>query len=406
MLKIAWLCSYPLNKLSEDSYVLPVAYRKTLHHPSTWIITLSDELAKRNDVELHIVSEYANISRSCYIHKKGIHFHLMRSGSAIPFTLRGYPSFFPLDVVCSFSKNLRLLKKKLHEISPHLVHAHGTEGPYARAAVTSGYPNLTSIQGIMSELAQFNRSYRYRKLGIMERHVVGCGKNFIAKTRFAAEFVKEINPNARIYLIDNIIHPAFFSLHREPNLLRNYIVYVGAIIPEKGITELIEAFANFTRLHNGYNLILIGDGPAAYLRYLKQLSNEYQILDKIKWCGVKTHEEIASILNIARFLVLPSRMETSPNVVAESMVSGLPVIASRVGGIPDMIQHLHTGYLMDHISAKHICEAMQYLLIHPDLYDSISDNAFLVGRERFSAANANKIFELYCRIAIQPRASE
>ena len=194
-MKVAWLCPYPLNRIEN----IPVKYREKQDHPGTWIVTLSKDLAKRGDVELHIISEYTNIASSFHTVQDNIHFHMLRSGSAVPFLLKGYPSFVPLDVTSSFSKNRRLLREKLNEIKPDLVHAHGTEGPYGVTSVESGYPHLISIQGVMSKLKAINPNYRYRKNALLEEKVVKRGINFVAKTRFAAEFIKSVNPKANIY---------------------------------------------------------------------------------------------------------------------------------------------------------------------------------------------------------------
>ncbi len=400
-MKIVWLCPYPLSFIKK----IPIHYSKRQYHPSTWIVTLSNALSKKGDVELHIVTEYTNISKSFYIYKDKIYFHLLRSGSAVPFTYKGYPSYFPLDVIFSFKKNRKSLLNELRIIKPDIVHAHGTEQAYAIAAVESKLPHIISIQGIISKLSKVNPNYRYRKIASIEKFVIKNGKNFIAKTNFANRFIHSLNPESNIYLIENIVHPAFFKIIRN-DYLNNYIVYVGNINANKGVDELIKAFSKFVALQNDYKLLIIGNGDREYIHQCRKIANKFKISSKVEWFGHQTHEQIASVFESAKVLVHPSKMDTSPNTVSEAMVAGLPCIATKVGGIPDMISHKKNGYLIDNVNGDDIYNALKDLIFNQRLYNSISNNSRIIGRRRFSEEkNVDKVINVYKKV-IQTRFRE
>ena len=105
------------------------------------------------------------------------------------------------------------------------------------------------------------------------------------------------------------------------------ILFVGHLIPLKGLPDLVPAFAQVRREFANAELMCIGEGPlAGFLR-----SNGVRVL------GARASHEIAKWLGACDLLCLPSRSEGCPNVVVEALNSGRPVIATNVGGIPELV---------------------------------------------------------------------
>ena len=166
-------------------------------HPCSWIVNCSNQLAKCHNVELHIIIESRYIAEDQEINFNNIHFHVLRN--AIPFTFRGLPEYFPLDAASGFLRRKLKLIKEVKNINPDIVHAHGTEGPNALAAIGSGYKNIISIQGIIAEYQNFCPSLYFALTRFYEKSAIKKGSNFICKTDFDRRFVSVINPKARIY---------------------------------------------------------------------------------------------------------------------------------------------------------------------------------------------------------------
>ncbi|MCK6622843.1 MAG: glycosyltransferase family 4 protein [Calditrichaceae bacterium] len=393
-MKALWLAPYPLNRIRN----IPVKYRQRGEHPCTWIVTLSDALSRLPEVELHIITQRSNIAAPFHCFQDNIHFHFLKTGSTLPFLPIGYSWILPYDVFTGFKKDRKMLLKKIREINPDIIHVHGTETPYAISAVESGYPHLISLQGIISRLVELNPSYRNKKLAMLEKEVIRRGENFVAKTDFIQRLVQEMNPTAIIYPIDNIVNPAFFRVSRN-GIAQKRIVFAGSISPAKGAKETLLAFAEFSNEFPDYQLDLIGGGSPQYISELKAVASTYNISDKIHWHGFITHQQMAEVFSKAKILVFPSQMDTSPNIVAEAMVSGLPVIATRVGGIPDMISHNQTGYLIEKPDHRLIYAALKTVLENDDLYRQISEKARSTARLRFSEAyNVEKVLTAYQEI--------
>ncbi len=123
------------------------------------------------------------------------------------------------------------------------------------------------------------------------------------------------------------------------------IVYAGVLIPRKGVHHLLNAFARLrqpqARLH-----LIGGAENADYSAALRRQAAELGIEARVHFAGAVSQAELARRLAAARVMVLPSRSEGLGRVVVEAMLTGMPVIGSRVGGIPDLIRHGENGYLV------------------------------------------------------------
>ena len=116
----------------------------------------------------------------------------------------------------------------------------------------------------------------------------------------------------------------------------NSVLYVGRLVKGKGVEYLISAMKSCP----DEKLVIVGDG--AERRNLELLAKN---MTNVNFVGEVPPERVSDYLQRARMFVLPSVSEGSPNVILEAMALGVPVIATAVGGIPDLIKHGDTGFL-------------------------------------------------------------
>lgn len=122
---------------------------------------------------------------------------------------------------------------------------------------------------------------------------------------------------------------------------RRLLVFVGRLEKRKGVFELLEAFARLAPRHADVDLVLVGDGDdTARCRELAA-----PLGARVRLTGNLGMLEVADWLAASTLLTLPSYAEGTPNVVIEALASGRPVVASRVGGIPDMVHDPRMGEL-------------------------------------------------------------
>ncbi len=375
-MKVAWLCPYPLARLAS----LEGRLRPGPEHASTWIVTLANELIRSQpDLDLHIVTESTRVWCDVETEQDGIHFHVLRSPSCIPCTRRGWPEFLPLDAWTSLTSNVRKLQAAVTRIRPDLVHGHGTERAYGLAAVRSGFPAIVSIQGIVNEIYKDKPGRMWAVLRDLERQCVREGRHFVAKTPFARDFVKALNAGAVVYDIPNPVHPAFLRVEWKGGGGQRAI-FVGSLVPEKGLDELIDAAAQVP----GLELCIIGTGPSSYVASLCQGSRNLNVT----WLGGVSVERVAEEMARSDVLVLPSHMETSPNVVAEAMCVGLPVIATNVGGLSTMVESGRTGILVDAGNAAGLRHALVNFIEQPIEARTMADRGRKLARRQFDPEDA------------------
>jgi len=157
------------------------------------------------------------------------------------------------------------------------------------------------------------------------------------------ELALKFAPNARISVIpDGIDLTKFRPVQREvePEVVR--ILTIGRLIPRKGIQFLIRALPDIIRnTKRDFEVEIVGDGP--YREELVKLATELKVTHKLNFVGTIPYEHLAKRYQEADIFVLCSLAEGMPLVVLEAMASGLPIVASRVQGIEDLVAE--NGYL-------------------------------------------------------------
>lgn len=121
-------------------------------------------------------------------------------------------------------------------------------------------------------------------------------------------------------------------------------LYVGNLKPEKGVEELVEALSADQLERLDLKLVIAGAGASR--QRLEQLITARNLQARIELIGIVDHEDVAKWMNAADFLCLPSHHEGMPNVVIEALMCGTPVIATRVGGIPEIV-NVDNGLLVE-----------------------------------------------------------
>jgi len=150
------------------------------------------------------------------------------------------------------------------------------------------------------------------------------------------------------------------------------ILYVGRLESVKGVQYLIRAMKRVHDKIPDARLIIIGDGKERDM--LEALSIQLGIQKYVQIGGEVPHEKVLSFMQQADVFVLPSLSEGFPMVIIEALACGLPIVASRVGGVPEIITNDTNGYLVEAKDAETIANKIILLLQDEKLRKKISDN--------------------------------
>jgi len=120
------------------------------------------------------------------------------------------------------------------------------------------------------------------------------------------------------------------------------ILFIGNIKRGKGVVELLKAFSNISIQYPELRLNYVGNGGITAL--LKEQTNKLGLSNRVSFLGSVPHTDLPLLINQARILALPSYAEGVPNVILEAMSCGTPVVATEVGGIPEIIKSGVNGF--------------------------------------------------------------
>ena len=171
------------------------------------------------------------------------------------------------------------------------------------------------------------------------------------------------------------------------------LLYVGRIEHGKGLEVLLRAIAALGM--PSVELRLVGDGPIRC--DLQTLADDLGIAEQIQFVGLKPFgSELFAEYEQAELFVLPSLAEGLPRAIAEAMGKALPVIATRVGGVPDLVEHGNNGWLVAPGNVAELAEALQRLVRDPELRTRMSMTSLAKAQMLTEAGERERIFARIC----------
>lgn len=195
----------------------------------------------------------------------------------------------------------------------------------------------------------------------LQRHAYRFAHAIVANSRAASrQLEREGVPLGRIRVIPNGIAAERFSGRLATSRLAT-VVTVANLRTEKAHEVLLEAAARLAPRYSDLKFRIIGDGPRE--AELRALAAGLGVTDRVEFLGHR--EDVPALLTRADIFVLPSRSEAFPNGAIEAMAAGLPVVASRVGGLIDLVDEGRTGLLVEPDNPAALADAIASLIESP-----------------------------------------
>jgi glycosyltransferase involved in cell wall biosynthesis len=322
-----------------------------------------------------------------------------------------YNAIFQFNV----ARNLpRIIRRERYDII-HSNHAHmpdiglklrnleGTSITTVHTTLSSQFKGIKQSSSSITHMDNSEKMVRfgYPVLRILEKYYLNRSDHMIFVSGFIQDEVKRIvkKPIASTRIVRNGVDLEHFqySENDPQRQSRVNIMFCGRLLALKGLNHLMGAFSAVHKFNPRTHLTLVGGGD---LDQWKETARSSGIPgDAITFTGQKKYEEMPSIIEEADIFVLPSMSESMPLSLLEAMACGKASVASRVGGIPEIISNGENGFLVKPGDQKELTESLNAMVHDPGLRAKLGKNAREHIVKEFNLVDMVKeTREMFCKV--------
>lgn len=295
-------------------------------------------------------------------------------------------------------------------LCPEVCHIHGT-GAFSKqmyfALQQYGIPTIVTVHGLLHKEKKqallrkpsLKTLYQFIVQSRDERELLNTIPRIIVDTAYVEDKLRAygLKHAPEMHVIPQGIDEAFYSIQCAPE--SNILLSVGAIGPRKGHIYTVEMFNRLRAKAIDAKLRIIGSlADQAYYALLLQMIAASPYKDDISLEVNLPREELLKAYAEAKLFVLHSREESQGIVFAEAMATGMPVVATNVGGIPYVVEDGKSGLLCPYGDSNEMCEMVQRLLTDETFWQQCSQFARSAARNYNWQHIAQQIESLYLQI--------
>lgn len=235
---------------------------------------------------------------------------------------------------------------------------------------------------------------RWTKVWLHRRLLSRWVDRFVCPSRHLAEWMERSLGPAGVLTVPNFTPPPAPATAPEPAGPPT-VLYAGRLAREKGVDVLVEAVARVQQDEPETALVVAGDGPRR--AGLEELARHTLRPGSFRFTGRLAPEELAPLYRRAAVVALPTLwMENCPVAVLEAMAHGRPVVATRIGGLPELVEDGVTGYLFERGDAADLAGKLVRLLADPELRRRAGEAAAGRYRQRYAPeVHARRLAGIY-----------
>jgi glycosyltransferase involved in cell wall biosynthesis len=350
---------------------------------------LSSGLVARGDMDVHVLTAVEHLTSA----------RQRRTSTGV--TVHEVPLIPRYQFVVDYLINIPRMHAVLTEINPDIVHVQ-TQKLYPAAALERGFPSLLTVHGMGFLEARLAKNARQQFRGLYaslaERSTLRRARHVICLNSYALNTMRPYIRTKDVRIIDNAVDDRFFDL--EDRAEPGRVLFAGLILDRKNVMGLLEAAKIIVKTFPGLRLRLAGrrvdeDYYQQCLSYVQNngLSGNVEFLDNVDADGIAA--ELAS----ANLMVLPAKQETSPMIISETMAAGKPIVATPVGGIPEVVVDGETGFLAPVGDPQGLADKILRLLTDSALRQRMGAAARAVAAGRFKrSVNIDRTLAFYDEI--------
>ncbi len=290
------------------------------------------------------------------------------------------------------TKRVKDIGRFISEIKPAICHIHSSNyfsWKLYRELSRLNIPVIVTVHGLsmIEKKKELKRQFSLKTLFQLclqtysERKLLQSVNDIIVDTKYVAETIKtyRLRRTPQMYVIPQGIDNRFFEM--SPSLFSSEILSVGAISKRKGHLQLLKSFERVCDVNEKAHLTICGSlADAAYYKELISFLSMSKIKNRVTILINATQGELDNCYRCASIFALHSQEESQGIALVEAMATGLPVVSTRVGGIPWVVENERTGLLSEYGDIQSFANNMLILLESGELIQLMSDR----GRESAS----------------------
>lgn len=281
------------------------------------------------------------------------------------------------------------LNKIISEFKPDVIHfEEGMNFLLLRCRIPFKNRHVLTIHGITFAEARLKKNWLQRikwyQNGIVEWLLLP--KYLIHISKYSRKIFSSV-AERNSPVIFNAVAPIFFDVPLKESMT-NQILYVGVINVRKNIKSLLIALKALKDQGKRFELKVVGDFDPTekYKKEVLEFIENNGLKDQIEFLGWRSQLELEQFYEATDIVVLPSLQETLPVVIAEAMASGRVMVATTVGGIPEMIDQGETGFVYAPHQEQQLIRILADLYNQPQLMRNLGEKARKAAEEKFHAA--------------------
>ena len=301
--------------------------------------------------------------------------YLRMVGGAIKLLTKGPKS--PVKALAYFAE-AGILLQWLHRLGITHIHEHFANPTAIVAMLIKTYGGISYSLSVHGPDIFYRVDSAMLEEKVREAAFVRCISHYC---RSQIMRISELSAWNKLHIVRCGVNPDLYSVRKEPQNTIPNILCVGRLVPAKGQHILLEACRFLKQEGLRFQVTIIGEGPDS--KSLKEFATSKELNDIVTFTGVLGQNTVREYYDKTDLFVLASFAEGVPVVLMEAMAKEIPVISTRITGIPELIDHEHDGLLATPGDAEDLAIQIRKLLVDSSL------------RRKFGLAGREKVISLY-----------
>lgn len=342
-------------------------------------------LGYQDRFEFHVVTLAKELRRDLLVEREGFSYHFL----SLPYSWQRPRLPFWI---------LRTLTE-IRRIAPHLIHCQDTMA-MAIAATWSGRRRLFTIHGVKRHEASKRIGWERWSATAdawLEPYLYARFQDFVCISEYSRRIA---GAQKRTYEIPNAVRSAFYEVRREFSPDCPLFLFVGVLSPLKRPSDLVSVHSGLCKRFPNLQTVFCGDAEDPGYKFKLQA----MAAERVSFRGCIDLAGLIDLFAKATALVLPSAQENAPMVIAEAMAAGVPVVATDIGGVTEMVERGGSGFLYEPGDVNALASYLELLIDSPTLLHEMGLNARKKALARYHPQIVGQqIIEAYRMLLEDPR---